>query len=62
MARGRHNVFVAKPMKDAVLTDLPGIGVAVVDRLEAANINNPRQLMGWFLVPTDWHASGGDAC
>ena len=57
-----HRKFVAKPLQEAVLTDLPGIGEAMAKRLGEANIKNPKNLMGQYLVPAGWHASGRDAC
>ena len=57
-----HADFVAKPLKDAVLTNLPGIGPAMAKKLEEANIKNPKTLMGKYLVQAGWHACGRDAC
>ena len=56
-----HRKFVAKPLQEADLTDLPGIGEAMAKRLEEANIKSPKTLMGKYLVQAGWHASGRDA-
>ena len=57
----KHRFFRQRPLEDAVLTDLPGIGPAMAARLEDCNINNPKNLIGQYLVQAGWHACGGDA-
>ena len=48
-----HRTFVATPLADTVLTDLPGIGDVGQRKLRDANINNPKNLMGQYLVQAD---------
>ena len=56
----KHDNFVANPLEDAVLRDLPGIGEEMEKRLQAANIKSPKTLLGKYLVRAGWHASGRD--
>ena len=56
----KHLSFVATPLQDTKLKDLPGIGETYEKKLREANINNPKMLMGQYLVQAGWHASGGD--
>jgi hypothetical protein len=58
----KHLSFVATPLQDTKLKDLPGIGETYEKKLREANINNPKMLMGQYLVQAGWHECGGDAC
>ena len=46
----KHRDFVSEPIKQKHVTELPGIGKVLGERLEEKGFNKARKLMGQFLI------------
>jgi len=46
----KMNNFLSRPLRDATLSDVPGVGPATLAKLKAANIETATQLVGHFLL------------
>ena len=46
----KMNPFLSRPLRDATLSDVPGVGPATLAKLKAANIETATQLVGHFLL------------
>jgi hypothetical protein len=42
--------FLSKPLRDATLSSVPGVGPVTLAKLKSANIETTTQLMGHFLL------------
>ena len=46
----KHKNFMADPLRETELEDVPGVGDVLLKKLEEANIDTAEKLMGHFLV------------
>lgn len=46
----KFNSFIARPLQDCCLIDVPGVGKSSLSKLLAASIETPEKLMGIYLL------------